>query len=58
MARLHIFMGVHCMAHKTNLMVQTLSHMQMVNRIESLPQTLYNYFSKSLKKHLEFMKLA
>ncbi len=52
------FMGVHCMAHRTNLVVQTLSHLQMVSRIESLLQTSYNYFSKSLKRHLEFMKSA
>ncbi len=30
----------------------------MVNRIKGLLQTLYNYFSKSPKRHLEFMKLA
>jgi hypothetical protein len=52
------FMGVHCMAHITNLVVQTLSHLQMVSRIEGLFQTLHNYFSKSLKRHLEFMKFA
>jgi hypothetical protein len=50
------FMGVHCVAHRTNLVVQTLSHLQMVSRIESLLQTLYNYFSKSFKRHLECMK--
>ncbi len=50
-------MGVHYMAHRTNLMVQTLSHLQMGNEIEGLLQTLYNYFSKSLKRHLEFSKL-
>jgi hypothetical protein len=49
---------VHCMAHETNLAVQTLSHLQMVNKIEGLLQTLYNYFSKSSKRHLEFMKLT
>jgi hypothetical protein len=46
------------MAHETNLAVQTLSHLQMVNKIEGLLQTLYNYFSKSSKRHLEFMKLT
>jgi len=30
----------------------------MVNKIEGLLKTFYNYFSKSLKRHLEFMKLA
>ncbi len=46
------------MAHRTNLMVQTLSHLQMGNEIEGLLQTLSNYFSKSLKRHLEFTKLT
>ncbi len=31
---------VHCMVHETNLEVQTLSHLQMVNKIEKLLQTL------------------
>jgi hypothetical protein len=30
----------------------------MVIRLENLLQTLYAYFSKSLKRHLEFSKLA
>jgi hypothetical protein len=30
----------------------------MVNKIEGLFQTLYKYFSKSPKRHLEFTKLA
>jgi hypothetical protein len=30
----------------------------MVNRIEGLLQTLYNYFSKNPKRHLEFTKLT
>jgi hypothetical protein len=51
-------MGVHCMVHRTNLMVQTLSHLQMGNKIEGLLQTLYNYFSKSLKRNLEYTKLT
>ncbi len=50
--------GVHCMAHRTNLAVQILSHLQMVNRFEGLFHTLYNYFSKSPKRHLEFTKLV
>jgi hypothetical protein len=58
MVGLHIPLGVHYMVHRTNLVVQTLSHLQMVSKIECLFQTLYNYFSKSLKRHLKFMKLA
>jgi hypothetical protein len=49
-------MGMHYMAHRTNLMVQILSHLQMGNKIEGLFQTLYNYFFESLKRHLEFTK--
>jgi hypothetical protein len=30
----------------------------MVNKIEGLFQTLYNYFSKNPKRHLEFIKLV
>jgi hypothetical protein len=33
-------MGEYCMACKTNLMIQTLFHLLMVNRIESLLSTL------------------
>jgi hypothetical protein len=51
-------MGVHCMAHTTNLAIQTLSHLQIVNKIEGLLQTLYNYLSKSFKKNLKLPKLA
>jgi hypothetical protein len=40
-------MGFHCMVNITNLIVQILSHLQMVNKIEGLFQTLYNFFSKS-----------
>jgi hypothetical protein len=29
-------MGVHYMVHKTNLVVRTLLHLQMVNKIEGL----------------------
>jgi hypothetical protein len=46
------------MAHRTNFVVQTLSHLPMVKRIEGLLSTFYNYFYKSPKRHLEFTKLA
>ncbi len=49
-------MGVHYMVHRTNVVVETLSYLQMVNIIEGLFQTLYNYFSKSLKRHFKFTK--
>jgi hypothetical protein len=50
--------GVHCMAHRTNLAVEPLSNLPMVEKLETLCQALYNYFTMSSKKHLEFQKLA
>ncbi len=50
-------MGIHSMAHQTNLAVQTLLHLQMMSKIEGLFSISYNYFSKYLKQHLEFSKL-
>jgi len=52
------FIGVHYIAHKTNLAIQILLHLQMIIRLEGLIYTLYNYFSNSLKRHLEFTKLV
>ncbi len=49
---------IHCMAHETNLVMQSLSSMPMVSKLENLFQSLYGYFSSSLKHHLEFTKLA
>ncbi len=46
------------MARRTNLGVQIMLHLQMVSRFEGLLQNVYNYFSKSPKRHLEFTKLA
>jgi hypothetical protein len=51
-------MGVHCMAHRTNIVVQNLSHLPMLNKIEGFLSTFYNYFCKSPKRHLELTKLA
>jgi hypothetical protein len=50
--------GVHCMVHRTNLAVEPLSNLPMVEKLETLCQGLYNYFTMSSKKHLEFQKLA
>jgi hypothetical protein len=50
--------GVHCMAHRTNLVVEPLSNLPMVEKLETLCQALYNYFTMNSKKHLEFQKLA
>jgi len=50
-------MGQHYMAHKTNLVVQALLDLPMVVKLEEFLQSLYFYFSSSLKQHLEFIKL-
>ncbi len=46
------------MAHKTNLVIQILFHLLMVNKIEGFLSTLYIYFCKSCKRHLDFTKFA
>jgi hypothetical protein len=50
-------MGQHCMAHKTYFVVQVLFNLLIVAKLENLLQSLYSYFSNSLKQHLEFNKL-
>jgi hypothetical protein len=49
---------VHCMAHCTNLAMQTLLKLPLVIQLENLLQTLHSYFAHSPKRHLEFTKLA
>jgi hypothetical protein len=49
--------GIHCMSHHTNLIVQTLSHLDFVFRMKSLLQSLYMFFSHSPKRHIKFTKL-
>jgi hypothetical protein len=52
------FIGVHCMAHRTNFVIQvTLLRLNLVVRIESLLQCLYFYFAHSPTRHLEFIKI-
>jgi hypothetical protein len=51
-------LGIHCMAHRKNLVMQTLSSLLLVICLEHLLQTLDNCFSHSLKRHLEFTKLV
>jgi hypothetical protein len=50
------YLGIHCMAHHTNLVMQTLSNLHLVIYLENLLQTLHKYFSHSLQKHLKFTK--
>ena len=51
-------LGVHYMAHCTNLAMEPLSNLHVVSKLESLCQNLYTYFTMSSKKHLEFHKIA
>ncbi len=50
--------NVHCMAHRTNLVVQTFSNPPLVFHIENMLQCLYGYFNHSPKRHFKFTKLA
>lgn len=49
---------VHCMAHRTNIVVQTLNTLSLVSKIEFLFVSMYNYFCHNLKLHLETTKLV
>lgn len=48
----------HYMAHRTNVVVQDLSNLPIVAKLEDLLQSFYFYFSNSLKQHLEFTNLV
>lgn len=50
--------GVHCVNHQTNLVVKKLNHSHVLANIENLLHTLYNYFARSPKRHLEFVKMS
>lgn len=52
------FIDVHYVAHKTNLIVQALSHLSIVSQLKDLFTKLYGYFSRSHKCALEFLNLA
>jgi hypothetical protein len=41
------FIKIHCMAHKTNLVIQSLSI--MIFKLEDILQALYSYLSTSPK---------
>jgi hypothetical protein len=49
---------VHDFAHCTNLAVEALSGLPMVQKLETLCKSLHAYFSGSPKRHLDFTKLA
>ncbi len=49
---------IHYMAHLCNLVIQTLSTLTFVAKIESLFSSMYIYYNQSPKRHLECTKLA
>jgi hypothetical protein len=49
---------VHDFVHHTNLAVEALSRLFVVQKLETLCKSLHAYFSGSPKRHLEFMKLV
>jgi hypothetical protein len=52
--------GIHYMAHKTNLVVQSLSTMPMVSKLENLLQALYGFFlppQNTILNSLSLLKL-
>jgi hypothetical protein len=51
-------MGVHCVAHYINLVVQFLKYLTFITKIEGFMLNMYGYFSHSSKRHLEFQRLA
>jgi len=51
-------LGVHSMAHQTNLIVLVFSKMNLVANIESMLQSLYAFFSHNPKKFLKFFNPA
>jgi hypothetical protein len=51
-------LGVHCMAHRMNLVIGTLSLYPLVSNIEGLLASLHTYFSGRPKKCVELVKLA
>jgi hypothetical protein len=46
------------MAHRTNLVIATLSYLKLASKVESLLVGMYNYFAHNTKQHLEFCKLV
>jgi len=51
------FIGVHCMAHWFNLVIQTLLGLPLVVRIENFVQCLYSSFAHSPKRHWSPLRL-
>jgi hypothetical protein len=51
-------LDVHCMTHHTNLIVQILSKMGIVRKIDDVLQSFYACFSHSPKKTQKFVDLV
>jgi len=50
-------MGVHCVAHHTNLVVQSLQDLTLIVKIKSFMFNIYGYFNHSPKRHMKFQRL-
>ena len=50
--------GINCVAHQSNIVVQTLYGFEVVRHVDDLLATLYSYFNSSPKHTLEFQKFA
>jgi hypothetical protein len=50
--------NVHCMAHQTNLVRQTLSNLPLVSHIENLLQCLYGYFNHGPQKAFQIYQTS
>jgi hypothetical protein len=51
-------MGVHCVAHRTNLAVQSLGDLTFIAKIEGFMLNMYDYFNHSPKRHMGFQRFA
>jgi len=49
--------GVHCMTHRCNLVVGTLSNLFLIGKIKALLHSIYTYFAHFLKQHMKYGKL-
>jgi hypothetical protein len=49
---------VHCKAHQTNLVVQTLFILHVVNYLKGVMVSFHKYLSTFSNRHLELVKLG
>ena len=54
----HYVLHVHCYGHRFNLVVKTLSDLDIISDIEDLVKVVHAYFAHSPKKYNEFHSLA